>query len=128
MSEGWWARKLAQPEPQRPQQTTYAPMAPTAPQSPAVPMQTPQQQWRPANFTEAVRAVEAGVLPTHGAEAARTEQQRCPNCGSPHYFSRRNTGGVTTQRGMAAPAPQCYACNYNGRFSQGDPAVWGATA
>lgn len=50
-----------------------------------------------------------------GGKAAQTETGTCPNCGSSNYFSRRTESKVT-QNGMAAPAPQCFECSYNGMF------------
>lgn len=53
-----------------------------------------------------------------GGEATRTQTERCPQCGGPHYFTHfRNSR-------MPAPAPVCMTCGYNGLFTQGDPANW----
>lgn len=126
MADNWWARKLAQtqgPQPLQQPPTMFA-------RGPA-PYQHPQQQQyvqappvAPQNFADAIAAVQRGILPTNGDVATRTETQPCPACGSTHFFSRRNGGAVTTQRGMATPAPQCYTCGYNGKFEQADPANW----
>lgn len=50
-----------------------------------------------------------------GGRAAREETGHCPNCGSSHFFSRKE-GAKVTQNGMATPAPQCFECSYNGLY------------
>jgi predicted nucleic-acid-binding Zn-ribbon protein len=117
---GWWARKLNQGQP--PPENVYAPSP--YQQAPMPAQQYVQAPVAPQSFAEAIQAVQQGLLPTYGSEAARTEHNRCPSCGSENYFSRRNGGAVTTQRGMASPAPQCYGCGYNGLYEQADAAKW----
>lgn len=51
-----------------------------------------------------------------GGKANREETGTCPNCGSTQFFSRRQNSMVT-RNGMAAPAPQCFNCSYNGMFT-----------
>jgi len=36
----------------------------------------------------------------------------CPNCGSPRYFSKRGSGGVSTAAGVVYPAAECFECGY----------------
>ncbi len=114
MSSGWWEKKLgstpaAPPPAVRPPDRTL----------PRLPEQTPRNapsiQVTPDNFAEAS---------THwqGSQAAREGTGMCPNCGSDLFFSRSNTGTVMSDRGMAAPAPRCYACGFTpGREMQGAP-------
>lgn len=54
-----------------------------------------------------------------GGEGTKTEVNRCPSCGSDHYFSRSQ--GV--MRGPA-PAALCYTCGFNGMFEQADQSNW----
>lgn len=94
----------------------YAP--PPQPQyQPQVPQyQHPQQQVE-VTLDNIVQAAAAW----RGGEGTRTETQRCPSCGSDHYFSRAQGA----HRGPP-PAPICYSCGHTGLFQQGDPAVWQA--
>ena len=55
-----------------------------------------------------------------GGEGARRESGSCPECGSHLVFSRSKG---TTVNG-AAPAPRCYECGWNGRYSQGEQSNW----
>jgi hypothetical protein len=47
------------------------------------------------------------------ARGGASEQEVCPQCGSGLYFSRRNAGGVTTERGVFYPASQCMDCGFD---------------
>lgn len=114
MSSSWWERNLGTPRHDPPPATR-----PPDRTLPAMPRQTPQNapniQVNADNFAEAS---------THwsGGDAARTEQQSCPSCGSDLYFSRANAGSVYSQNGSAAPTPRCYACGFSpGREMQGVP-------
>lgn len=53
-----------------------------------------------------------------GSRAVQRETMTCPDCGSDHVFSRTN-GGTSMP-----PAPVCYTCGWNGKYSQGDQANW----
>lgn len=53
-----------------------------------------------------------------GSRAVQRETMTCPDCGSDHVFSRSNSGT------SVPPAPHCYTCGWNGRFSQADQANW----
>lgn len=110
MSNSWWSKKLNAPEPT--QQPTLPPVAPPAPaRIPAMPTPTPQSAPNIAVTQENFQ--EAATL-WQGGEATRTETQRCPNCGSDHYFSRSNYGQTVPAR--------CYDCGYTqGRPMQGMP-------
>lgn len=59
-----------------------------------------------------------------GGEAHRKEgDMRCPECGSQHVFKRVGRGANTSING-AAPAPRCFECGWNGKFSQADQGNW----
>lgn len=59
-----------------------------------------------------------------GGEAHRKEgDMRCPECGSNHVFKRVGRGANTSING-AAPAPRCFECGWNGKFSQADQGNW----
>lgn len=111
MSNTWWTRKLAGDQPSAPPST----LPPTSPKPPArvAPAPRPAQQNMPDVHVTDQNFAEAATL-WQGGEAARTETQNCPNCGSNLYFSRSNAG--------TAAAPRCYACGYTqGRPMQGIP-------
>lgn len=55
-----------------------------------------------------------------GGEAHRKENNSCPECGSNLVFSRSKG----TMINGASPAPRCYECGWNGRYSQGEQASW----
>lgn len=116
--DGWWARKLGNPQPQQQYPPTqYQPQpAPQYQQAPQYPQQQQQQQQQPRVTAENLYQA---ALTWQGGEAHRTEVYNCPKCGGGHYFSR--SAGVS--RGPA-PAPMCYDCGYNGMFTQGDPATY----
>lgn len=110
----WWSKKLANP-----QRTEARPLPPlTPPQTP--PPWVPQAPQPPAQITDE-NALDA-ALTWRGGEGTRTETTSCPNCGSDLYFSRANSGGMVTPRGMATPAPRCYSCGFTpGHPMQGMP-------
>lgn len=114
---GWWARHTGQQQPQ--QQIPYAFQQQAAQQAPQQPQQfqpqvpqAPQPQQQPQvtieNFTKAMNLWQGG-------EATRYETQRCPSCGSNHYFSRSQSGGVINMNTgkQSAPSPMCFDCGYN---------------
>jgi len=124
----WWSKKIAgdKPTPAR----TYT----TPPTSPALQFpvtQQPQQQVQNQNVldpergaTEQINMGDAIRL-WKGGEAARKEgNSTCPECGSIYVFSRTGRGANSMING-AQPAPRCYACGWNGRFSQGEQSNWG---
>ena len=121
--KGWWDRHLGhgqQPAPRQPQSFQQAPQQPApAVHQQNVPMQhgypqqgqqPPQPQVTAENFTEAMNYWQGG-------EATKTETQRCPKCGSNHYFSRQGEG-VFGQKGRVAPSPMCFDCGYNAVYHQ----------
>jgi hypothetical protein len=118
MSSDWWSRRLTSTSP-APQTRTSVPAT-----TPAIkfPIQNqpsiniPQQQTEtPATMGEAIRVWKGG-------EAMRKEgNMRCPDCGSQHVFTRVGSG--TTVNG-AQPAPRCFECGWNGKYSQADQTNW----
>ena len=134
-SASWFARKLggAQPAPQAyvppPQQYVPPPQPPAYPQQPVYPQQfQPQQYQQPQpqqvdgetllraareGFIDIGTAVREGAKLWKGGKGVKTETTNCPECDSPHFFSRKGRG----VRGMP-PAPICMACGYNGLYEQ----------
>lgn len=126
----WWSRRLSDNSP--PPQSSTPPVTP--------PMRTairiPQQNAVVANPTVQVQPQERVLDPSRnpqdqitmgealrlwkGGEAARRETNSCPECGSNLVFSRAKG---TTVNG-ASPAPRCYECGWNGRYSQGEQSNW----
>jgi hypothetical protein len=125
----WWSKKIAGEKPTAPR--TYA----TPPTSPVLnfPVAQPQQQVQQGNQelldpnrapTDQLNMSDAIRL-WKGGEAARKEgNSTCPECGSIYVFSRVGRGSNSMING-AQPAPRCYSCGWNGRFSQGDGSSWG---
>jgi hypothetical protein len=124
----WWSKKIAGDKP-TPARTYTTPPTSPALQFPAV--QQPQQQTQNQNVldpergaTEQINMGDAIRL-WKGGEAARKEgNSTCPECGSIYVFSRTGRGANSMING-AQPAPRCYACGWNGKFSQGEQANWG---
>jgi hypothetical protein len=115
--DSWWANKLGL-TPQQPQTPLQAFQAPPQQQQAPQYQQQVQQPYaapKPENFSQAMAMVQQGIIPTEGGQAAKTDPYSCPECGSPNYFSRKANGV-----GGAVPAPHCFGCGYNGRFTQ-DP-------
>jgi hypothetical protein len=131
-STGWYARhlggKLPPPQPQayQPPPQNYPPAQPQGyPQhqnyegyTQQTPYPSPQQP-QINNIHDVVSAMGQW----QGGEAARTETQRCPQCGGNHFFSRAQGA----RRGPP-PAPSCFDCGYTGLFEQGDPTTWSSVA
>lgn len=120
MSNDWWSRQISgNPAPSR--------VASTPPVTP--PMRTairiPQQVQAVAQPTfqleqqTVTETVGEAIRVWKGGEAHRKSIGACPECGSDHFFSFAKAGvnGV-------APAPQCYGCGYNGKFSQAEQSSW----
>lgn len=124
----WWSRQLSGEKPSYPVTTppitppmrtairipqSYSPYPQSMasdPQSRSLdPMRSPDEQ---ITMGDALRL-------WRGGEAARKETHSCPECGSSLVFSR-SKGGVN---GMP-PAPRCYTCGWNGKYSQGDQSSW----
>ena len=55
-----------------------------------------------------------------GGKAHKVDTEPCPECGSNKYYSRT---GAEVRRGPP-PAPHCFACGYNGMFTQGLSSTW----
>ena len=131
----WWNKKLkGEPVPK-----TQA-MPPTSlrfdtvprPQQTAPQPQQPQQQVtaQNQNLLDPNRAPNEQITMGDaiklwkGGEAHRREGNlRCPDCGSQHVFSRTARGSNTMING-AAPAPRCFECGWNGKFSQAEQVNW----
>jgi hypothetical protein len=129
----WWSKKIAGESP-TPQRTSATPPVTPAIRFPAQ-AQPQQQQQMPSNGhptnvldpnrapTEQISMGEAIRL-WKGGEAHRKEGgMTCPECGSANVFSRVSRGGNTMING-AAPAPRCFECGWNGRYSQADQGSW----
>lgn len=124
----WWSKKIAG-ESVAPSRTTNTP--PTAPAiripAQARPVQQPQGQQTvldPNRAPNEQLTMGEAIKLWKGGEAMRKEgDMRCPECGSQHVFSRVGRG-LNTMINGAAPAPRCYECGWNGRFSQADQSNW----
>lgn len=119
MSSDWWSKRLTSNTP--PSTTTRTSVPPTSPAirfpTPQQPTQTPVTQTPNTELTmgEAIRVWKGG-------EAMRKEgNMRCPECGSQHVFTRVGSG--TTING-SQPAPRCFECGWNGKYSQADQSNW----
>jgi hypothetical protein len=124
----WWSKKIAGDKP-TPARTYTTPPTTPALQFPATqPVQQHshnQEVLDPSRApTEQISMGEALRL-WKGGEAARKEgDATCPECGSIYVFSRVGRGSNSMING-AQPAPRCYSCGWNGRFSQGEGSSWG---
>lgn len=114
MPDSWWAKKLG---------TTPAPRREPMYQQPAPVVRAPQYQQQQPQQQQQIQVTGENLFEAakmwQGGEATRTETQPCPQCGSPHFFSRSQ--GI--HRGPP-PAPMCDSCGFNGLFTQGDPSSW----
>ena len=126
MSNNWWANKLAPAQPQQPRGgVVLPPVQPHYQQPPhhgqpgqyqqTAPVPAQQVQVGPdgkIHIMDAIVAWKGGIA--HRSEGGLS----CPACGS--------QTGYTHYSGTAGnrPAPHCFVCGYNGRFSQGDQASW----
>ena len=117
-TSSWYKRKLASAR-------SGAPM-PSTRQQPAQPQQfVPFQRQQLDMFNQPVREPINihnlwGAMQTwQGGKAHRIDNEPCPECGSDKYYSR--TEGA--RRGPP-PAPHCFACGYNGLFTQGLQTTW----
>jgi hypothetical protein len=129
----WWSKKIAGDKP-TPTRTTTTP-----PTTPPLRFPAPQQQRAPHVHQTAhnQNVLDPNRAPTEqismgealrlwkGGEAARKEgDSTCPECGSIYVFSRVGRGSNSMING-AQPAPRCYSCGWNGRYSQADQTNWG---
>lgn len=122
MSE-WWSRKLSNqpvPPPRTPPATP--PTGIRFPQSQTAPQPQPQQQAQPhpSNDPNGQMTAAEAIRVWKGGEAHRTDTQPCPECGSHLVFSRAKGGTVNGY----PPAPRCYTCGWNGKYSQADQVSW----
>jgi hypothetical protein len=116
---GWWAKKLGTERPPAPSTPDTWNLPRHTPPTPAH-QQTQQSYVPPAN---ALMADENGqvhmgeaIMYWRGGEGTYKETAHCPKCRSSNYFSRQSEAKVT-QNGMAAPAPQCFNCGFNGLYT-----------
>lgn len=124
----WWSRKIAGDTAPAQRKPATPPTAPAI----RIPAQAPVRQQTVHNQdvldptkapTEQINMGDAIKL-WKGGEAMRKEgDMRCPECGSQHVFSRTGRGSNTMING-ASPAPRCYECGWNGKYSQADQASW----
>lgn len=104
----WYARRLGI-------RTNVQPLAPVSyPQTPQTPHPSPAPRApepAPTDENGNVHVMDA-VVRWKGGEGAK-ETARCPECGSSNFFSksRHRVNGHP-------PAPECFACGYNGIFTQ----------
>lgn len=115
----WWNKKLKgekpSPLPTYPNPAMYS-NRPVQPQESQV-SQQPMSPDTQISMGQAIRTWKGG-------EAHRREgNMRCPDCGSNHVFSRTGKGANSMING-AAPAPRCYECGWNGKYSQADQTNW----
>ncbi len=134
MSNGWWANKIQQAQPQ----VHGLRVQPQAP----VQAQPIQQQGHPLQHAPVPPPQELGkisyqqIAKEHdgekiskfwqGGEGVRTEgHMACPQCGSSTSFTAYSgAGGMAASIGGNRPRPHCFECGYNGLFIQGDQANW----
>lgn len=137
----WWSRKLAGEQSTARPQPVYQPAPVRTFQAPST-LQTYRREESlkgvPLSEGERQAVLDPNRAPGEqitmgealrlwrGGEAHRKEgTQHCPECGSPRVFSRRGAGTtVATERGIAAPAPRCFECGWNGVYSQGLESTW----
>ena len=119
----WWSKKLAGEKPSVPRTNLPPPNVPMRfPASVTAGAQPNQHHGsnepEPDSLSAYLRSNK-----TNGGEAARKENQTCPDCGSQYVFSRTGRGQNTTVNG-AHPAPRCYECGWNGVYSQANQVNW----
>jgi hypothetical protein len=128
----WWANKLAPqaPAPQRggvvlPPAMPRTVQQPPHHQPPGGYQQPPQQDPALDNPNRELSMREA-ISRFSGGESARVEGGlSCPSCGSKTgYTEYRGMGGMSAGVMGNRPAPHCYECGFNGKFMQGDQALW----
>jgi hypothetical protein len=132
-SNDWWSRQLSgspAPAPSRSTPPVTPPMRnairlPQAPQQVAVAASptfqvTQQEVLDPRQDPSAKIPMGEAIKMWKGGEAHRRDAGNCPECGSHLYFSRAKG----TMVNGASPAPRCYECGYNERYTQADQSNW----
>lgn len=127
MANDWWTRRLSSDAPAPASSPSLPPITPPMRTAIRIPTQSQQPQAsHNSNVLDPTRA-ENDNIPMgdairlwKGSRAMQRETMTCPDCGSDHVFSRSNGAGING----ASPAPQCYTCGWNGKYSQGDQANW----
>lgn len=115
----WWDKKLKgekpTPQPIYPNPATYSNR----------PVQTVETQTVQHNLPPNTQLTTGQAIRMwKGGEAHQREgSMRCPECGSRNVFSRVGKGSNSMVNG-AAPAPRCFECGWNGKFSQADQSNW----
>lgn len=110
MSSGrdWIANKLRgnAPPPVAPPYTSWPPTSSPVYTPPPVQQQQPQP---PADPNAKITALDA--VRRFRGKASVNERERCPECGSNNYFTRKGQS-MTTEHGVATPKPHCLDCGY----------------
>lgn len=122
----WWSRRLSGDSPRPTHSPSLPPVTPPLHNAIRIPAQPTSSQTQPSNtrVLDPSRAENENIPMGDairlwkGSRAMQRETMTCPDCGSDHVFSRTNGGTAVP------PAPQCYTCGWNGRFTQGDQANW----
>jgi hypothetical protein len=118
----WWSRKIGnQPSPPPRTPPSTMPSSPSNIRFPQVQQPAPQAHSQVQASVDANGEINMGeaIRSWKGGEAARRETHDCPECGSSLVFSR--------SKGMInghSPAPRCYCCGWNGKYSQADQSSW----
>lgn len=131
MSDSWWSRQLGNSTPAP--QTSTPPVSPPVrggiripavvqqPQAVAVQTHMIQQQvLDPQRDPQSQISMGDAIRLWQGGEAHKRDGGNCPECGSHLYFSRSK--GATVNG--ASPAPRCYSCGYNERYTQAEQSNW----
>jgi DNA-directed RNA polymerase subunit RPC12/RpoP len=115
----WWDKKLRgekpTPQPVYPNPVTYSNR----------PVQTQESESVKHNLPPNTQLTTGQAIRMwKGGEAhSREGNMRCPECGSRNVFSRVGKGSNSMVNGVA-PAPRCFECGWNGKFSQADQTNW----
>lgn len=129
----WWSSRIAgsQPAPQPATPPVTPPLRggiriPAVVANPTVQVQPQQVQQSSGNVLDPARGPQDQITMGEairlwkGGKGNRKETGSCPECGSHLVFSRSDG----TMVNGASPAPRCYECGWNGRYSQGEQASW----
>lgn len=126
----WWTRQLTSPTPAAPASTppvtppmrgaVRIPAVVTNPTVQVQPQQLSENTLDPTRGPQEHVTMGEAIRLWKGGEAARKENHSCPECGGGLVFSRSKG----TMINGASPAPRCYECGWNGRYSQGEQASW----
>lgn len=118
----WWTRRLGnQPTPPPRNTPPATPPVRNAIRFPEVPREQPQVEEQPI-MADSNGQIDMGtaIRMWKGGEAQRRERMECPECGGGMVFSRAKGTAVNGH----PPAPRCYTCGWNGKYTQADQASW----